>query len=115
MILAGIAAGSLIFFLVVWGVLGGVYGLLLGIYAYFLDRQATLGACWRAGQAALFPGALLLDAAIVLYGLKQLDLIGLAFAFGLHLVLAWVYLVAAPLHFPRLQAARGRNPFAAPE
>lgn len=114
-ILAGIAAGSLLFFLVVWGVLGGVYALFLGVYGYFLDRRVTVAVCWRAGQAALFPGALLLDAAIVLYGLKQLDFIGLAFAFGLHLVIAWVYLVVTPLDFPRLQAARARNPFAARE
>jgi hypothetical protein len=113
-VLAGIAAGTLILLLLVWCVLGAFYGLFMRGYGYFLDRNAGLMACWRAGQASLWTGALILDAALVLYGLKQLDFIGIVFAFGLHVIIAWFYVVAAPLYFPLLTPARPHNPFAAP-
>ena len=111
---AGLAGCALVFFLVVWGAIGLAYGGLLRVYAYFLDRKTSFAICWRAGQASLFSGALLLDAALLLYGQGRLDLIGLAFAFGLHLVVPWVYLLAVPWLFPPLYSM-GHNPFAARE
>lgn len=111
-ILAAVAGGAMLFFLIAWATIGLGYGLLLRIYCYFLDRKANFGTCWRAGQASLFSGALLLDAALLLYGHGRLDLIGLVFAFGLHAVIPWLYLLGAPLHFPPLNSM-GANPFAA--
>jgi hypothetical protein len=113
-IMAAIAGCSMLFFLIVWGAIGAVYGLFLRLYSYFLDRQIDFGACWRAGQTSLFSAALLLDAALLLYGHGRLDFLGLAFAFGLHFVIPWFYLLGAPLRFPPLYS-KGRNPFAARE
>ena len=59
------------------------------------------------------PGALLMTAAILAYGLGALDLIQLAVAAAGHIVLGWVYLIASLLSLPRHPAAptRPANPF----
>ncbi len=114
MLLAGFAGGALIFFFLVWGALGFLYGMLLRVLVYFIDRQADFPACWRAGQATLFSGALLLDIALIFYAQGRLDLLGLAFAFALHLVVPWIFMMGVPWCFPQLYS-RHNNPFAARE
>ena len=45
------------------------------IIAYFKDRRLTARGAWKLASAALLPGALLVCAGIVLYGLGVADLL----------------------------------------
>ena len=70
----------------------------------------------RLAKVALMPGTVLLAAACLAYGLRRVDLLGLAFAFGIHLTAGWILLLFAPLCLPRATTANAqpRNPFAGP-
>jgi len=96
-----------------WLVLATIYMAPVRLIAFYADRELTIGAAWRVAGAALLPGALLMSGAIVLYSLHRLNLVGLLFAWLLHLVLAWIYAAIAPARLPRLPTAlpRRRNPF----
>jgi hypothetical protein len=49
---------------------------------------------------------------MVLYGWGALDIVRLAVAAALHLVMGWVYVVASPLRLPRQAVATAtENPF----
>ncbi|HEU5070055.1 MAG TPA: hypothetical protein VFV96_06550 [Verrucomicrobiae bacterium] len=99
-----------------WAVLATVYFVPAWLVAFFLNRELSWGGSWRLAGAALMPGALLMAAAILLYGLQWLDFIRLGLAFCLHLVIAWVYLFVGPLFLPRVAEVPGpaKNPFAGP-
>lgn len=99
-----------------WSVLALLYAAPVRLVAFYLDRDLGRGGAWRLASAALMPGALLLAAAVVFYGLHRLDLAGLIVFCGLNLVVGWVYLILAPVRLPRLPVAAGgsRDPFAAP-
>jgi CHASE2 domain-containing sensor protein len=60
----------------------------------------------------MLPGALLMGAAILLYGWQAVDLIGLVLFFVAHVLMGWTYLVggvcACPLLHPDLLK---QNPF----
>ena len=47
------------------------------------------------------PGALVMCAGMLFYGLKQLELIGLVFVWAIHLVLPWFYLFLSPIFAPK--------------
>jgi hypothetical protein len=83
------------------------------LIAFYADREMKIGAAWRLAGAAMMPGALLMSGAVVLYSLHRLNLVGLLFAWLLHLVLGWIYVGIAPARLPRLSTAlpRRRNPF----
>ncbi|MHB8519574.1 MAG: hypothetical protein ACYDH9_02340 [Limisphaerales bacterium] len=112
------AAGLLISLglLLGWSLLALLYAAPVRLVAFFLDRDLGRGGAWRLASAALMPGALLLAAAVVLYGRHRLDLVGLIVLCGLHLVVGWMYLVLAPVRLPRQAMAAGesRDPFAVP-
>ena len=57
------------------------------------------------------PGGLLLALALVLYDLRGFDLVQLSFAFGMHLVIGWIYLFVSPIFLNRLQPRERKNPF----
>jgi len=59
------------------------------------------------------PGALILALAIFLYGLGSLDLVRLLVAAGLHVIVGWIYLVAAVRAVPILsgETKAATNPF----
>jgi hypothetical protein len=99
-----------------WLVLATVYAGPVWLVAFFADRELQLGAGWKLAGAALLPGALLLTGAILLYDFGALDLVQMAFVFGGHLVLGWIYLGVSPLFLPRNSAAVGtaKNPFTPP-
>jgi hypothetical protein len=61
------------------------------------------------------PGALLMTAAILAYGLSALDLIQLAVAGAGHIVLGWIYLGASLLSLPRRPAPPTRPSMALDE
>ena len=114
--LLGIAAGLVVSVLMLaWAVLATVYALPVWLLGFFANRELSLRGSWRLAGAALMPGALLLSAAICLYGAGAFGLIELALAGAAHLVIGWVYLIASPLKLP-LHAAFagvGENPFVA--
>src|SRR6185295_13372251 len=85
----------------------------LWFIAYLADRDVNWRGCWRAASAAMLPGALVMGGAVLLYGLRQLPLPGLMLAAALHVVIGWIYLIAAPFKFPKKQVstAAGENPF----
>jgi len=96
-----------------WVVLATIFMAPVRLIAFYADREMTIGAAWRVAGAAMMPGALLMSGAVVLYSLHRLNLIGLLFAWLLHLVLGWIYVGIAPTRLPRLSPAlpRRRNPF----
>jgi len=94
-----------------WAILATLYFLPVCLIGYFADRAANFGRSWRLAGAALMPGALLFTVAIVFYALGVLDMIQMAFIFGVHLFLGWVYLCVSPFFLPRVSSAEERNPF----
>jgi hypothetical protein len=99
-----------------WTLMAWVYAVVVRLVAFFWHRQLSLSGAWRLAMAALMPGALWMSAAISLYGLRQMDLTGWLFAFGLHFVIGWIYLLGAPLRLPHRHSPGilPVNPFAAP-
>lgn len=110
----GLAAGAVIAGLMLsWGVLATVYCVPVWLVGLYANRNLSLGGSWRLAGAALMPGALLMTLAILIYGLRALDMVHLLAACGAHFAAGWVYLVWSPLHSPRHPAATGKgNPFA---
>ena len=97
-----------------WFALAAFYTLPVRVLAWFGGRAASLGKCWRVSAAALLPGAVWMGGALLLYAAEQLSLVGLGVAFGLHFLIAWVYLLGAPFCLPRKDddvLATGANPF----
>ena len=114
-VLGIVAIGSGLFFLAVWTVLATTMFLFVRLYAYFADRQATIGGSWKMSAAAFLPGSLALIAALVLYALGIVDLIRFLLAVPGHLLIALVYLAFAPLKVDRIPAVPppSLNPFTA--
>jgi hypothetical protein len=99
--------------LLIWAVLASIYFPVARLIALFSHRDLNWAGSWKLCSAALMSGALVLSAAIFLYGLAVLDLFHLLFAVGLHLVIGWVYLVIAALKLPKepVQIPTKPNPF----
>jgi hypothetical protein len=96
-----------------WAVLASAYCLPVWLIGFFANRVLSLSGSWRLAGAALMPGALILGAAIFLYGWGALDLVKLAVAGAVHLFVGWVYLGVSPLCLPRLPTMMLKeNPFA---
>jgi hypothetical protein len=108
-----IAAGLVMTGLMVtWACLATVYFLPVWLLGFFANRDLSLRGSWRLAGAALMPGALFMCAVVVIYGFGALDLVRLAVAGALHLVMGWVYLVLSPWCLPRHPAAAvNTNPF----
>ena len=99
---------GLIFF---WGALASIYCFPVWLLCFFANRDLNLRASWKLAAAALMPGALLLSAALVLYDLAGFDLVQLCFAFGMHLVIGWIYLFVSPMFLNRALPTEKKNPF----
>jgi hypothetical protein len=111
-ILAIIAGGVVAGLMVTWAGLAALYSLPVWLIAFFANRDCSLAGSWRLAGAALIPGALLMCAAILLYGYGALDLVHLAAAGAVHLVIGWGYVLASPLCLSRhLPAQADDNPF----
>jgi hypothetical protein len=115
-ILRGLAAVAVLILLpLVWAVLATVYCPLVRGFGYVLDRQLTWAGSWKLSAAALIPGALLMNAALVLYGLGGLDLLRLLILVAAHLALPWLYLIGGTMALPpRHEIPDEVNPFAKP-
>ncbi len=114
-LLVGAGATVMVSLFTVWAVLAALYALPIRALAYFIDRAISWTGAWRLASAALMSGALFMAAAITLYGERRLNLIALLVAEALHLIIGWVYCLAAPAWLPRAAGAAepsSRNPFA---
>lgn len=113
-ILALAAVGTFFGLLAAWAVLATVYCLPVWLICFFTNRDLSLPACWRLAGAALMPGALLVALALVLYDLRAFDFVQLCFAFGMHLIIGWIYLFVSPLFLNRARPSEKSNPFVPP-
>jgi hypothetical protein len=98
MVLAGLGLLTILALLCAWFALGLLYMFLVKVFS--VNRVDWAGAR-KIAIAAQMPGALVMSISIVLYGLKQLDLVALLVAWGVHLMLPWVYLMFSPILAPR--------------
>ena len=108
----GLAAiGTFFGLLLVWALLATIYFLPVWLVCLFSNRDLNFCASWRLAGAALMPGALLLSLSLVLYDLGGFDIVQLCFAFGMHLVIGWLYLFVSPMFLNRALPAEKTNPF----
>jgi hypothetical protein len=109
----GLAAlGTVAGLLLTWALLASLYCIPVWVVGLYADRQLGFGASWRLAGAALMPGALLMTAAIVCYGMGGMDLVKLAAAVAGHFILGWVYVVVGPVACPRrVREQPETNPF----
>lgn len=107
------AAGLVVYLMISWALLAVIYSLPAWLVGFFANRAVDWRGSWRLAGAALMPGALLVAAAIVLYGGRAFDLVKLGFAFGMHFVVGWIYVFVSPLFLPRNPAVppAEKNPF----
>ncbi len=103
----GVFAGMLM----TWNLLATLYCLPVWLVAFFANRDLNFMQSWRLAGAALMPGALLMALSLWLYGVGAFDLVKLCFAFGMHLLIGWIYLVVSPLFAPRAVPPAPKNPF----
>ena len=115
-LLALTAVGVVAWLLLCWFVLATVYAGPVWLVGFFANRDLSLRGSWKLAGATLMPGALLLAGVILLYDFGGLDLVQMAFVFGGHLLLGWIYVGISPLFLPRQStvAAPAKNPFTTP-
>lgn len=106
---AGMAAG--LFFLVSWWSLATIYTLPLVLVGIMLGRRARVTGAWRMSAAALIPGALFADWAMLAYGLGAVRLPGFLVLFTLHLVIGWSWMFWGLLRSPLAGSREPENPF----
>jgi hypothetical protein len=111
-LLAAAGVGTLVILFGMWAVLALIYTVPAKCVAWFGDRELSWGSAWRLSSAALLPGALLMGAATIFYGLQAVDLIGLVFFFVAHLLIDWVYIAGGAWACPRFcPNVLKQNPF----
>jgi hypothetical protein len=109
--MAGVAAAAGL--MLTWAVLATLYSGPAWLVGFFANRDAGWRANWRLAGAALMPGAVFMAGALLAYGFGALDLVRLAFAGVVHLLIGWGYLAAGLFSLPRHSAAPkvAPNPF----
>jgi hypothetical protein len=113
LVFAGVAATF--GFLLSWWLLATLYFLPVWLLGFFANRDLNFRRSWRLAGAALMPGALLMTAAILLYGIGFLNLVSFGFIFGAHFLIGWIYLFVSLLFIPRAPIAVNQgNPFHPP-
>lgn len=112
-ILAGVWVGSTLGLMGIWSVLALAYVPLARVLAWLRGAPLGVGAAWRLCAAALMPGALMMTAAIALYGWGLMDVLRLGLVAVFHVMVAWVYVPLAVGCLPRAQQTvpGGNNPF----
>jgi hypothetical protein len=99
--------------LLLWSALATLYCLPVWLAGFFANREIGLGGSWRLSGAVLLPGVVFLMAAIFFYGMGAVDLIRLALALPLYVLIGWGYLWAGIARLPRhpeVPSGKG-NPF----
>jgi len=114
LLLLGAGLLSILALFLSWTMLAFLYCAPVRLIAFQLDRSTSIWACWRLAGAAVLPGAVVMAGAILLYSTRRLDLVGVLFAWLLHIAIGWVYVIAAPTRLARMrESTRRRNPFRA--
>ncbi len=94
-----------------WVLLATLYMIPLRLLALLAKRHITLGGCWRLAAIALLPGALLLSLGLLAYGFFRLPILALSGLHLVHLILGWVYAIAAVFHLdPNARVAAAPPP-----
>jgi hypothetical protein len=102
---------AIITLLLSWWILATVYFLPVWLAGFFTNRDLDLRASWKLSGGALLPGALLMIAGILFYGLG-LPMVTFLFIFGAHFVLSWLYFFFGLVFLPRTSSATPKgNPF----
>jgi hypothetical protein len=109
--LALAAIGTFFGLLITWAVLATIYFLPVWLICFFANRDLDLRASWKLAAAALMPGGAFMSLAVVLYELGWFDLVQFSFAFGMHLVIGWIYLFVSPMFLNRVLPSEKKNPF----
>jgi hypothetical protein len=110
-ILALAAIGTFFGLLLIWAALATLYFLPVWLICFFANRDLNFRASWKLAAAALMPGAVFVSLALMLYELELFDLVQFCFAFGMHLVIGWIYLFLSPMFLNRALPKDKRNPF----
>ena len=112
-ILAIVAGCVLLWLMLSWILLASLYFAPAWLIGFFADRELSLRGSWLLAGAALMPGAIFFTMAILLYGFGGLDLVRLAVAAGIHVIIGWVFVVAGVISSAREQGigAKKKNPF----
>lgn len=105
------AIGVFFGLMLTWAGLATIYALPVWLVCFFANRDLNLRSAWKLAGAALMPGAALISLSWILYGMGAFDLVQFSFAFGMHLVIGWVYLFLSPMFLNRSQPAEKKNPF----
>ena len=87
MVLAGFGLLVILALLCAWSALGWLYMVPVKIFSV---NQVSWAGAKKIAIAAHMPSVLVMIAGIVLYGLKQINLVALVVVWGVHLVLPWV-------------------------
>ena len=110
-VLALAAIGTFFGLLATWAMLATIYFLPVWVICFFANRDLNFRASWKLAGAALMPGAAFMSLALVLYEFRMFDLVQFCFAFGMHLVIGWIYLFVSPMFLNRALPAEKKNPF----
>ena len=110
-LLGVVALGAFFGLLLTWALLATLYFLPVWLIAFYADRDLNFRASWKLAGAALLTGALLMSLGLVLYGLGAFDLVQLGFAFTMHVIISWLYLLVSPLFLNRALPGESKNPF----
>jgi hypothetical protein len=112
--LVAVGVATVIGLMASWFLLATIYCGPVHVISLFVDHDLSWGQSWRLAGAALLPGALFLIAGIVGYGLGWMDVIQLGGIFGIHFIVAWIYLGIGPLFCPKPGVVEKvkKNPFA---
>lgn len=94
-----------------WLALGMFYSAPALLFGFYVNRPTVFAERFKLCMASLLPAALFFAAAMVLYAIRQLSLVGLLVAWLLHIVLGWAYVAIAMLQLPAERSPKG-NPFA---
>ena len=106
-----VAIGTFFGLMGTWLLLATIYFFPVWLLCFFANRDLNFRASWKLAAAALMPGALVMALALVLYDYGAFDFVQLCFAFGMHLVIGWIYLFVSPLFLIRVLQAEKKNPF----
>jgi hypothetical protein len=108
-VMAYLFFGTIIVLFTSWLTLGIVYAVPVRILAVALRRSISLWGAWKLSVAALLPAAILMTAAIVIYGLGQIRVAELLLAWALHFAIGLIFVMGAT--FRLLRVEKTRNPF----
>jgi hypothetical protein len=109
--LALIFLGTLVSLPLTWLALGVLYSVPALLFGFYIHRHTLFVERFKLCMAALLPAALFFAAAMILYTMRHLSLVGLLVAWILHILLGWTYVTVAMLQLPARKTTAG-NPFA---